>query len=84
MISNQNFINYKVLDLVELYDFDINFVFIQLHLKRYEFISATVILRVDLVNRPWKSIFRDGGLNKTISNNHSFSETVDISNHPWK
>ena len=34
MISNKKFINYKVLDLVELYNFDINFVFIQLHLKK--------------------------------------------------
>ena len=28
MISNKKFINYKVLDFVELYNFDINFVFI--------------------------------------------------------
>ena len=34
MISNKNFINYKVLDLVDLYNFDINFVFIRLHLKK--------------------------------------------------
>jgi hypothetical protein len=34
MISNKNFINYKVLNLVELYNFDINFVFIRLHLKK--------------------------------------------------
>jgi hypothetical protein len=34
MISNKNFINYKVLDLVKLYNFDINFVYIWLHLKR--------------------------------------------------
>jgi hypothetical protein len=27
MISNKKFINYKVLDIVELYNFDINFVF---------------------------------------------------------
>jgi hypothetical protein len=34
MISNKKFINYKILDLVELYNFDINFVFIQLYLKK--------------------------------------------------
>jgi hypothetical protein len=34
MISNKNFINYKVLDLVELYNFYINFVFIQIYLKK--------------------------------------------------
>ena len=34
MISNKNFINYKVLDLVELFYFDINFIFIRLHLKK--------------------------------------------------
>ena len=49
MISNKSFINYKVLDLIELYNFDMN-----------------------LVNRPRKLIFRDGGLNKTASKNHSF------------
>jgi hypothetical protein len=34
MISNKNFINYKVLDLVKLYNFDINFISIRLHLKK--------------------------------------------------
>jgi hypothetical protein len=34
MISNKNFTNYKVLDLVELYNFDINLVFIRFHLKK--------------------------------------------------
>ena len=64
MISNKIFINCKVLDLVELYNFDIRFVFIQLHLKkRYEFICVAAIF-------------------KAISENHSFSETVDISNRP--
>jgi hypothetical protein len=33
---------------------------------------------VDLVNHPLKSIFRDGGLNKTTSKNHLFPEMVDI------
>ena len=45
MISNKNFINYKVLDLVELYNFDIKFVFIRLHLKKYEFICAVAIFK---------------------------------------
>jgi len=34
MILDKKFINYKVLDLVELYNFDINFVFIQFHLEK--------------------------------------------------
>jgi hypothetical protein len=34
MISNKNFINYKILDLVELYIFNIKFVFIRLYLKK--------------------------------------------------
>jgi hypothetical protein len=45
MISNKKFINYKVLDRVELYNLDINFVFIRLHLKRYEFICAAAIFQ---------------------------------------
>ena len=46
MISNKNFIVYKVLDLVELYNFDIKFVFIRLFiLKRYEFICAAAIFK---------------------------------------
>ena len=43
MISNKNFINYKVLDLVELYNFYINFIFIQLHLN--EFICPAAIFK---------------------------------------
>jgi hypothetical protein len=34
MISNKKFINYKVLDLIEVYNFDIKFVFIRLYLKK--------------------------------------------------
>jgi hypothetical protein len=34
MVSNKKFINYKVLDLIEFYNFDINFIFIRLHLKK--------------------------------------------------
>jgi hypothetical protein len=34
MISNKKFIKYKVLDLVELYNFDINFILIQLRLYK--------------------------------------------------
>jgi len=86
MISNKNFINYKVLDLVEIYNFD---KFICLHQTSFKkdmnlFVLQLFLRMVDLVNCPWKSIFRDGGLNKTASKNHSFSEAVDISNRPWK
>ena len=34
MISNKTFMNYNILDLVELYNFDINFIFIRLHVKK--------------------------------------------------
>ena len=34
MISNKNVIIYEVLDRVELYKFDIKFIFIRLHLKK--------------------------------------------------
>ena len=37
MISNKKNINYKVLDVVELYNFDINFIFMGSH-------GATVLL----------------------------------------
>ena len=42
MTSNGKVINYKVLDLVILYNFDINFDFIQDHMKRYEFFCVKV------------------------------------------
>jgi hypothetical protein len=82
MILNKNFINYKVLDPVKLYNFDINFVFLRFILKRYEFICVVAIFKGGY--RLWKSIFRYGCLKRTASENHSFSETVDISNRPWK
>jgi hypothetical protein len=63
MISNKNFINHKVLDLVELYNFDIKFVFIRLYLKYMNLFVLHLFLRtVDLVNHLWKSIFRGGCL----------------------
>ena len=37
MILNKNDINYKVLDLVILYNFGIKFDFIRDHIKSYEF-----------------------------------------------
>ena len=52
MISNKNFINYKVLDLVELYNFDINFIFIRLHLKKYEFICVAAIFKDGWLSQP--------------------------------
>ena len=66
MISNKNYIYYKVLDLVELYNFDINFIFIRLHLKKYEFICVAAIFKDGFVN----TIFRGGYLKGTIYENH--------------
>jgi hypothetical protein len=37
MVSNKKVINYKGVDHVKIYNFDIKFVFIQLNLKSYEF-----------------------------------------------
>jgi hypothetical protein len=34
MIWNKNFIKYNVLDLTEVYNFDISFIFIRLYLKK--------------------------------------------------
>jgi len=51
MISNKNFIKYKVLDLVEQYNFNIDFVFIRLHL-RYEFICTTTIFKDGWISQP--------------------------------
>ena len=34
MVSNEKVINYKVVDLIEIYNFDIKFVFIRLYLKK--------------------------------------------------
>ena len=36
MSSNEKIINYKVLDLVELYNYDIELIYIQSHLKILE------------------------------------------------
>ena len=37
MTSNEKVINYKVLDLVILYNFNIKFDFIRAHMKSYEY-----------------------------------------------
>jgi hypothetical protein len=37
MTLNEKIINYKILDLVKLYNFGIKFVFIRDHMKSYEF-----------------------------------------------
>jgi hypothetical protein len=86
MISNKNFIDYKVLDLVELYNFDINFCLYPTSFKKDMnlFVLHLFLRTVDLANRLWKSIFRGGCLKRTVSENHLLSEMVDISNHPWK
>jgi len=34
MVSNEKVINYKVVDCIEIYNFDIKFVFIKLSLKK--------------------------------------------------
>jgi hypothetical protein len=43
MISIEKIVNYKVVDLFELYNYDIKFVFIRLCLKGYEFYYAASI-----------------------------------------
>lgn len=35
MISNENELNYKVVDLIKIYNYDIKFIFIQIDLKNY-------------------------------------------------
>jgi hypothetical protein len=40
MTPNENVINYKILDPVNLYNFDIKFNFIRNHIKSYEFICV--------------------------------------------
>jgi hypothetical protein len=46
MISNDKVINNKVVDLLEEYNIDIKFVFIQLCLKSHEFYCVTSILEM--------------------------------------
>ena len=40
-------VNYKVIDLFEIYNFNINFIFIWLYLKSYEFYYDAYIFRDD-------------------------------------
>jgi hypothetical protein len=44
--------NYKVLNLVELYNFDISFVFIRLHLKMHEFICTVQVFKDGWLSQP--------------------------------
>jgi hypothetical protein len=90
MISNKNFINYKVLNLVELYNFDINFIFIRLHLKNMNLFVLQLFLRMfDLVNRSKNHsvskncIFRDGW-HKQTSLKIEFLEAVLLTEPPLK
>ena len=85
MISNKNFIIYKDLDLVELYNFDIKFVFIWLHLKKkWIYLCCNYFKDSWLGNRIWKSlIFRDGW-HKQPSLKIAFSETVLLTEPPLK
>jgi hypothetical protein len=39
MTSNEKSLNYKVIDLVESYNFYINFIFIRVHTKNYDFLK---------------------------------------------
>ena len=45
MILNEKIINYKVLDLVIFYNFDIKFDFIQDHMKKLWFVLCGTICR---------------------------------------
>ena len=68
MILDKKIINYKVLDLVELYNFDINFVFIQFHLEKiWIYLCYNHFL---------------GRLNKSTILENRFSETVDLTKPP--
>jgi hypothetical protein len=42
MTSNEKIVNYKVLDLIEFYNFDINFSFIRNHIKKLILIFSFV------------------------------------------
>jgi len=73
--SQTKILQLKVLELVGLHKFDINFIIIEVHLKKdMNLFAPQLFLRmVDFVNRPWNSISRDGVLNKTVPRNHLFS-----------
>ena len=77
MTINEKVINYKILDLVKLYSFGTNFVFIQYHMKKLPTFFAwdicrgksghypplKVIFRAgEAITRPWKwSLFSEVG-----------------------
>jgi hypothetical protein len=42
MCSNKNLIYYKVLGLFQLYDFNINFIFIRVHMSKLRFYKNIV------------------------------------------
>jgi hypothetical protein len=52
MISNKHFINYKVLDLVDLYNFDTKFVLRLTSFKKIWFFCATTIPKDGWLSQP--------------------------------
>ena len=56
MTLNESVVNYKILDLIKLYNFDIKFVFIRNHMKTlWNFLSKN-ICRDGSYHRPPKEI----------------------------
>jgi len=60
MTLNESVVNYKILDLIKLYNFDIKFVFIRNHMKKlWNFLSKN-ICRDGSYHRPPKEIVIEG------------------------
>ena len=53
MTLDEKVINYKIVDLVKLYNFGIKFVFLRDHMKRLLFFLRDTICRVGLWNDPF-------------------------------
>jgi len=63
MTLNESVVNYKILDLIKLYNFDIKFVFIRNHIKKLWNFLCKNIYRDGSYHRPPKEIViisRDG------------------------
>ena len=61
MILNEKLINYKVLDLVNLYNFNIRFDLKQDYMKSYEFFCVEPFVGADCtITRPKNTFLGDG------------------------
>jgi len=55
MTLNESVVNYKILDLMKLYNFDIKFVFIRNHMKKlWNFLSKNICRDGHTIARPKK------------------------------